>query len=113
MNLIHQDFRTEQFRPEQQQVGEIPRYSSWSTDTRQIMNQILDYMKLSLSADTTSLEMQLHPASLGTLHVQIASRGGIVTANFITENEAVKTALESQMLQLREQFEEQIGRAHV
>ena len=107
LNLIHQDFRTEQFRPEQQQVGEIPRYSSWSTDTRQIMNQILDYMKLSLSADTTSLEMQLHPASLGTLHVQIASRGGIVTANFITENEAVKTALESQMLQLREQFEEQ------
>lgn len=107
LNLFSQDFRAEQFRPGVQQTVEILRDNPWSTDTRQIMDQILDYMKLNLNADTTSLEMQLHPASLGTLHVQIASRGGIVTANFITENEAVKAALESQMVQLREQFEEQ------
>ncbi|MCM1025694.1 MAG: flagellar hook-length control protein FliK [Roseburia sp.] len=51
--------------------------------------------------------MQLHPASLGTLQIQIASKGGVVTANFLTQNEAVKTALESQMVQLKEQFAEQ------
>lgn len=107
LNPFSQDFRVEQIRPGLQQTGEILRDSPWSADTRQIMDQILEYMKLNLNADTTSLEMQLHPASLGTLHVQIASRGGIVTANFITENEAVKAALENQMVQLREQFEEQ------
>ena len=67
----------------------------------------MDYMRIQLGADTTSLEMQLHPASLGTLQVQIASKGGVVTANFITQNEAVKAALESQMVQLKESFEEQ------
>ena len=51
--------------------------------------------------------MQLHPASRGTVQVQIASRGGAVTANFITQNEAVKAALESQMVQLIERFDEQ------
>ena len=107
VNLFAQSFRAEQFRPELQQTQGAAQESSWSAGTRQIMDQILDYMKLSLNADTTSLEMQLHPASLGTLQVQIASKGGVVTANFIAQNEAVKAALESQMIQLREQFEEQ------
>lgn len=78
-----------------------------AAQTQEIMDQIMDYMKFTLNADTTSLEMQLHPASLGTLQIQIASKGGVVTANFIAQNEAVKAALESQMVQLREQFEEQ------
>ena len=64
-------------------------------------------MKLQFGSDTTSLEMQLHPASLGTLHIQLESKGGMVTANFITQNEAVKAALESQIVQLQESFEAQ------
>ena len=64
-------------------------------------------MKVQLTGEVTSLEMQLHPASLGTLQVQIASKAGVMTANFITQNETVKAALESQMVQLKEQFEEQ------
>lgn len=107
INLFAQNLRAEQFRPELQQVQGAVQESPWNAETRQIMDQILDYMKLSLNADTTSLEMQLHPASMGTLQIQIASKGGIVTANFIAQNEAVKAALESQMVQLREQFEEQ------
>lgn len=99
--------RIEPFQPGLRQVENMPQNTPWSEDTRQIMDQILDYMKLNLKADATSLEMQLHPESLGTLQVQIASKGGIVTANFITQNDAVKVALESQMLQLREQFEAQ------
>lgn len=106
-NFFVQDFRETVFRPELQQVQEAAGENPWSNSSREIMDQILDYMKLNLQTDSTSLEMQLHPASLGTLQVQIASKGGVVTANFITQNEAVKVALESQMLQLREQFEEQ------
>ena len=72
-----------------------------------IMNQIMDYMKVNLGADLSSVEMQLHPANLGTLQIQVVAKGGVMTANFITENEAVKAALESQMIQLQQQFDEQ------
>lgn len=100
-----QDFRTQQYEMELQRT-EGPN-KAWQTDTQDIMRQIMDYMKITLKADTSNLEMQLHPASLGTLQIQIASKGGVVTANFITQNEAVKAALESQMVRLQESFEEQ------
>lgn len=107
MNLFAQNPRMENFQPELQTAREVPGNNPWNAETRQIMNQILDYMKLQLNAETTNLEMQLHPASLGTVQVQLASKGGMVTANFIAQNETVKAALESQMVQLREQFEQQ------
>ncbi len=107
VNPFVQDFRTVQFQPEFQQTQSVSQNSPWSESTQAIMDQILDYMKIQVSADTTSLEMQLHPASLGTLQVQISAKAGVMTANFITQNETVKAALESQMVQLKEQFEEQ------
>ena len=51
--------------------------------------------------------MQLHPASLGTVHVQIAAKDGVITAQFAAQNETVKAVLETQMIQLKQQFEEQ------
>lgn len=94
-------FQPEQIQQTQQQT------SAWDVDTQDIMRQIMDYMKVQVKTDMSSMEMQLHPASLGTLQIQLASKGGVVTANFITQNEAVKTALESQMIQLQQSFEEQ------
>ena len=106
--LFTQTFRSDildQFRTQLQQTQEPS--SSWGTDTQDIMRQIMDYMRIQVKADASSLEMQLHPESLGTLHIQVAAKNGILTANFITQSEAVKAALESQMVQLRESFEQQ------
>ena len=94
------------FQPEQVQQA-AQQTSAWDVDTQDIMRQIMDYMKVQVKADMSNMEMQLHPASLGTLQIQLASKGGVITANFITQNEAVKTALESQMIQLQQSFEEQ------
>lgn len=105
-NLFLQNLKTEEFQPEVQQTAETARLAE-ADNTENIMRQIMDYMKVQVKADTSDLEMQLHPASLGTVQVQIASRGGALTANFITQNEAVKAALESQMVQLIERFDEQ------
>ncbi len=80
---------------------------AFSESTRQIMDQVLDYMKIQLQPEVSNLEMQLHPASLGTLKVQVEVRGEAVTAHFITENETVKTVLETQMIELKEQFQQQ------
>ena len=82
----------------------VPHFSE---QTQDIMNQILDYMKLQLRPGMDQLEMQLHPASLGTVHIQIVSRGGEVTAQFHVQNEAVKAALESQISTLQENLREQ------
>lgn len=76
-------------------------------DTEMIMRQILDHMKIQLKPDISSLEMQLHPASLGNLQVHLTSKDGALTAQFFAQNETVKAALETQMIQLQESFEEQ------
>ncbi len=104
-NLVLDTMKADAFKPEVQQTAEsqLP----WDVDTQNIMRQIMDYMKLHVKADVSNLEMQLHPAHLGTLQVQVASKGGVLTANFITENETVKAALESQMVQLKESLAEQ------
>ena len=107
-SLFAQDTRTQfqpQFGTQVQQTGATSE--AWSTDTQDIMRQIMDFMRIQVKADTSNLEMQLHPESLGTLQIHLASKGGMVTANFIAQNEAVKTALESQMVQLKENFEQQ------
>ena len=103
--LFQQGLSTEQAETQIQQTASAE--SAWTTDTENIMRQIMDYMKINLKSDISSMEMQLHPASLGTLQVQVASKGGVLTASFVTQNEAVKAALESQMVQLKNQFEEQ------
>lgn len=104
-NLFLQNLKSAQLQPEVQQTAQSA--SPWDVDTQDIMRQIMDYMKIQVKSDMSNLEMQLHPASLGTLQIQVASKGGVVTANFIAQNEAVKAALESQMVQLQENFEEQ------
>lgn len=75
--------------------------------TEDIMNQIMDYMKINLKSDVQEMELQLHPASLGNVHVQIASKDGAITAQFTAQNEVVRAAIESQLVQLKEQFTEQ------
>lgn len=104
-NLLLQNLKEENFLSGLQQASQTE--GTQMTDTQDIMRQIMDYMKVSVKADSSDLEMQLHPQSLGTLHVQVASKNGVVTANFITQNETVKAALESQMVQLKESFAEQ------
>ncbi|MGN0306431.1 MAG: flagellar hook-length control protein FliK [Lachnospiraceae bacterium] len=80
---------------------------SYRVSGQDIINQITEQIKVSIKADTTQMELQLNPASLGSLKVQIASKAGVLTATFITQNEAVKAALEGQMVQLKENFEQQ------
>ena len=89
-------------------IGEGEAYEeSPVTDTQSIMRQIMDFMKVQIRPQVTSLEMQLHPASLGTIQVKILSRAGSITASFTAQSETVKAALESQMVTLKEQFEQQ------
>lgn len=88
-------------------VETVESFSRSFSDAENIMSQVTENIKLNVSQDTTSMEMQLHPASLGTVNMQVTSQNGVVTAHLLVQNEAVKTALESQLVQLQETFEEQ------
>lgn len=92
------------------QANEAPEAAAMeyrSLQTEQIMNQIVEYMKINLKADTQTMELQLHPASLGTVNVQLMAKEGGLTAHFTTQNEAVRAVIETQLIQLKNQFEEQ------
>ena len=81
--------------------------SSYGATTESVMNQIQDAIRVIQTQDMTEMELQLHPASLGNLRIQIAAKEGVVTAVFTTENEAVRAALESQLITLKENFAQQ------
>ena len=76
-------------------------------DTENILRQVTDHIRIDIGTDSTSMEMQLHPATLGTVNLQIASNNGVITAHMLVQNESVKAALESQMVRLLQTFEEQ------
>lgn len=81
--------------------------TSYTTTTESVMNQIQDAIRVIQTQDMTEMELQLHPASLGSLRIQIAAKEGVITAVFTTENEAVRAALESQLVTLKENFAQQ------
>lgn len=78
-----------------------------SENTESIMRQLADMVKIVKNENLTEMELQLHPASLGTVNVSLTTKGGVVTAEFTTQNEAVKAAIEAQASQLRANLEEQ------
>lgn len=107
-NQILAQLRENRLQPQVNQTVQTTA-ASFVTDmeTQDIMRQIMDYMRVQIKPEVTNVEMQLHPASLGTLQVQVASEGGVLTAKFVTQSETVKAALESQMIQLQESFSQQ------
>lgn len=78
-----------------------------SANTERIMRQLTDMVKLVKNENLTEMELQLHPASLGTVNVSLTTKGGVVTAEFMTQNETVKAAIEAQASQLQARLEEQ------
>lgn len=87
------------------EVGEAQNIS-YST-FNDIMEQIGDYVKTNVTADVKQMEIQLSPANLGQVHINMVSKNGVVTAQITAENEMVKNAIESQVVQLKERLESQ------
>lgn len=88
-------------------VETVKQFAQSYVNGEELMQQVTEYMKVNISPDTISMEMQLHPASLGTINMQISAQNGVVTAQLLVQNEAVKAALETQLVQLQETFAEQ------
>lgn len=75
--------------------------------TQEIIDQIAEYVKVHRSEQITEMEISLNPASLGNIHLQVATKAGVISAQLVAQDEAVAAALESQIVQLKESLEAQ------
>lgn len=74
--------------------------------TTRIIQQIVQHIRVNLTSDMSSIEMQLNPESLGKVLLSIHAKEGVMTANFTVQSEEARYAIESQMMILRESLEE-------
>lgn len=94
--------RVSQFVQETVQTGENPFVQT--VDMEDIIQQVIERVKLDIQPDTTDIEMQLHPESYGKLNLHVSVREGVVTAQMAVENEMVRSALETQVVQLKDEM---------
>lgn len=80
---------------------------SYLNDPVRTVEQVIEHIKAEVKEDFTSLEMTLNPQSLGNVAVNLISKNGALTAEFTTQTEAAKAALESQIVVLKENLEQQ------
>lgn len=91
-----------------QESGQVTMESAERLQQMQeIVEQVVERIKVTLSADTTSMELQLNPENLGKVNVSVISKNGEMTATFTVENQLAKEALESQMTTLKDNLHEQ------
>lgn len=91
-----------------QQVDAVSITSANSGESRittsEIINQIVEQIKVNLSASNSSMELLLNPESLGKVHVVVSNKDGMLTAQIKVENQIVKEAVETSLNTLKESF---------
>lgn len=74
---------------------------------KEVINQIVEQVKVNMNQQSTSLEMQLYPEHLGKIQIHVVSKDGVMTARIIAESEAAKQAIEGGLSNLKEAMENQ------
>ncbi len=72
-----------------------------------LIRQVSEFTRIMYQGNVTSMEMQLNPENLGKIYVQVTAKEGVITAHLAAQNEAVKEALESQVVLLKENMNQQ------
>lgn len=86
------------------QDGAMPQQANMQTMIN-IVNQVVEQIKVTMGKEMTNMQLQLNPESLGKVLVSVTSNHGVMTANFTVQSEEAKEALQSQMFALREALE--------
>lgn len=90
------------------EISEITGQKDIVSMIREIADQILEKVRVSVTADTTSLEIVLTPEELGKVNLTVtAEQDGSMKARFVTENELAREAIERNLVQFKETLQEQ------
>lgn len=75
--------------------------------TMEMIDQLVTKAVINLNNDKTSMQIQMNPEHLGKIAVSITAEHGVIKGEFVAENNIVKEMLESNMIQLKAQLQEQ------
>ena len=91
-----------------EEIGEVTGQKDIVQMIREIADQILEKVKVSVTPETTSLEIVLTPEELGRVNLTVsAEQDGTLKAKFVTENELAREAIERNLVQFKEMLTEQ------
>ena len=76
-------------------------------DAENVIRQIVERAQVAVREDVSSFEMQLNPEHLGRIHLSVVAKDGMVTAQIAAENAVAKEVLESQIVVLKENLNNQ------
>ena len=91
-----------------QEISEVTGQKDMVQMIREIADQMLEKFKVSVTSETTSLEITLTPEELGKVNLTVTTDAdGTMNAKFVTENVLAKEALERNLVQFKEMLQEQ------
>ncbi len=79
----------------------------FDVEPKEILNQIHDKIKVDVRGSLSEIRVNLKPEQLGDVTLKIATQNGIITAQFVAENQRVKEIIESNFNQLKDVLKEQ------
>lgn len=90
-------------------VANVEDVSSVVPNTRpaEIVEQIIEQVRVNINQDNTSMEMQLYPEHLGRIQINVVSKDGVMTARIAAETETARQAIEAGLNNLKESLENQ------
>lgn len=74
---------------------------------KDVFDQIVTGMKVEVSEGTSKMMLQLEPEHLGKIALDLQTKNGVLTGQFIAETEAVKEIIEANLSQLKTQLANQ------
>jgi len=81
--------------------------STSKIDTANVIKQIVEAAKVTITQEMSSMKIQLNPENLGKINLSVVAKDGVITAQITAENEAVKKAIENQLSVLKENLNNQ------
>ncbi len=69
-----------------------------------MIEQIAEQTKVTLSQDVSTMEMQLKPENLGRVYLEVSTKEGAVRAQIAVQDEMIKEALQTQVATLQEKL---------
>lgn len=88
-------------------IGSIKQNLESMVAAQEINDQIIQQVKVTFSDEITEMTMQLKPEHLGKIAFTVATENGKLTGSFMAETAAAKEAIETNMIQLKAQLNEQ------
>lgn len=91
-----------------EKISELTGQKNMVQMIREIADQMMEQIKVSVTSETTSLEIVLTPEELGRVNLTVTSeQDGSLKASFVAENELTKEAIERNIIQFKETLQEQ------